>query len=201
MVNLYRNQSYFYTDPSNMSYYYGFDVDADVDGQIEIYKSIRNAIISAKEVDSSLPSVTLDSIEWERSDFYAIYGGLFFLGITLGSIFILAAVLIMYYKQVSEGYEDQSRFDILQKVGMTHREIRSSINSQVLTVFFLPLLVAGIHTAASFKIVSAMLAVFGLTNTNLFALTSLACFALFSVLYVLVYLITSRSYYGIVNRK
>ena len=98
------------------------------------------------------------------------YGGLFFLGVLLGLVFIFAAVLIMYYKQVSEGYEDQSRFEIMQKVGMTKREIKKSINSQVLTVFFLPLVTAGMHVAFAFPMISKLLALFNLLNTKLLIL-------------------------------
>ena len=95
-----------------------------------------------------------------RAEFYALYGGMFILGILLGLVFIVGMVLIMYYKQVTEGYEDQKRFDIMQKVGMTKREIRKSINSQVLTVFFLPLLAAGIHTAFAFPMIQKILLLF-----------------------------------------
>ena len=93
----------------------------------------------------------------EKLEFFGLYGGLFFLGIILGIVFIFAAVLIMYYKQISEGYEDQSRFEIMQKVGMTKREIKKSINSQMLTVFFMPLIAAGVHLAFAFPMIYKML--------------------------------------------
>lgn len=111
--------------------------------------------------------MALDCAANDRADFYALYGGLFFLGILFGTVFIAAAVLIMYYKQISEGFEDKSKFGILQKVGMTKSEIRKSINSQVLTVFFAPLAAAGVHMAFAFGIVSRLLLLFGLTDTKL----------------------------------
>ena len=109
-------------------------------------------------------------------------------------------MLIVYYKQITEGYEDQARFTILKKVGMTGREIRKSINSQVLTVFFLPLIAAGIHTAFAFPMVQKLLLLFGLTDTRLFLLVNVGCFLVFTVFYVAVYVATSRSYYRIVSR-
>ena len=130
-----------------------------------------------------------------------MYGGLFFLGILFGTVFIAAAVLIMYYKQISEGFEDKSKFGILQKVGMTKSEIRKSIDSQVLTVFFAPLAAAGVHMAFAFGIVSRLLLLFGLTDTKLFAIVTLCCFVIFGILYTAVYMVTSSSYYKIVSSR
>ena len=109
------------------------------------------------------------------------------------------AVLIIYYKQISEGYEDQARFDIMQKVGMTRRDIRSSINSQLLLVFFLPLLLAGLHLAFAFPFVHKLLLLFNLWNTRLLVGTTAASFLAFAALYTLVYRITSNAYYHIVS--
>lgn len=140
-----------------------------------------------------------ESLEGNKEDFYGTYGGLFFLAIVLSVVFIFAAVLIIYYKQISEGYEDQNKFAIMQKVGMTKGEIRKSINSQVLTVFFLPLLLAGLHMAFAFPMVQRVLSLFNLTNAQLFMLTTGISFAAFAVLYVIVYRITSKAYYNIVS--
>lgn len=137
--------------------------------------------------------------EHERADFYGTFGGLFFLGILLGIVFISAAVLIIYYKQLSEGYEDQKRFAIMQKVGMTKREIRRSINSQVLTVFFAPLLLAGLHLTCAFPLVWKLLQMFMLRNQTLMILVTLGCFAAFGLMYAIVYRITSNAYYAIVS--
>ena len=145
--------------------------------------------------------VSLNCAASDKADFYAMYGGLFFLGILLGSVFIAVAVLIMYYKQISEGFEDKAKFEILQKVGMTKDEIRKSINSQVLTVFFAPLAAAGVHMAFAFGIISRLLMLFGLTDAGLFAVVTLCCFMVFGILYTAVYLITSGSYYKIVSGR
>lgn len=136
--------------------------------------------------------------EYDRSDFYGTFGGLFFLGILLGIVFIAAAVLIIYYKQLSEGYEDQKRFAIMQKIGMTQREIRRSINSQVLTVFFAPLMLAGLHLACAFPLVWKLLQMFMLKDLGLTIAVTVGCFAGFGVVYAIVYKLTSNVYYKIV---
>ena len=132
-------------------------------------------------------------------DFYGTYGGLFALGIVLSVLFIAAAVLIIYYKQLCEGYEDQPRFAIMQKVGMTAADIRSSVNSQLLTVFFLPLCGAALHMAFAFPMVRRMLLLFQLTNVKLFAITALISLAVVALVYTLVYKATSNAYYRIVR--
>lgn len=129
------------------------------------------------------------------------YVGLFFLGIMLSLAFTCAAVLSMYYKQITEGYEDQANFAIMRKVGLSRRMIRQSVNSQILTVFFLPLLVSGIHICFAFPMLTKLLVLLGLSNTRLLALVTLASFALFAVFYIAVYLITSRTYYKIVSSE
>ena len=135
----------------------------------------------------------------EREDFLGTFGGLFFVGILLGILFLMATILIIYYKQVSEGYEDRSRYRVLQQVGMTRTEVRQSIRSQVLLVFFLPLITAGIHVAAAFPAISRMLALFNLTNTWLFFWCTAICFVIFAVFYAIVYLLTARTYYRLVR--
>lgn len=119
----------------------------------------------------------------------------------LSVVFLFAAVLIIYYKQITEGYEDASRFEIMQKVGMTAREIKRSINSQMLTVFFLPLGLAGVHLGFAFPIIWKLLEMFNLTNMNFAIMVTVICFVIFGVLYTLVYKITSNVYYGIVSSK
>ena len=132
-------------------------------------------------------------------EFYGTYGSLFFIGIVLSVLFICAAVLIIYYKQLCEGYEDQPRFAIMQKVGMTAPDIRRSVNSQLLTVFFLPLAGAALHMAFAFPMIRRVLLVFSLNNTALFVATALISFAVLSVVYTLVYRATSNAYYRIVK--
>lgn len=130
--------------------------------------------------------------------FTNLYGGLFFLGILLSLAFLGATVMLMYYKQITEGYDDKERFHILRDVGMSDREIRKSIRDQVRKVFFIPLLGAGLHIAFAFHIIKLMIRVFGISNTALLIYTTLASFLLFAAFYIVVYLITSRAYYKIV---
>ncbi|WP_432650785.1 ABC transporter permease [Huintestinicola sp.] len=187
---------------SGMHDYYAFDLDCDEDKQIEINSEmLQNILQLTDEHPDDWNGVSLDCAANDKAEFYAMYGGLFFLGILLGSVFIAAAVLIMYYKQISEGFEDKAKFEILQKVGMTKTEIRKSINSQVLTIFFAPLAAAGVHMAFAFGIISRLLTLFGLTDAGLFAVVTLCCFMLFGILYTAVYLITSGSYYKIVSGR
>lgn len=190
---------------SSLHNYYGFDLDCGEEKQVSIFEEIYFSLAQyQKDLDDAgkydeYIGYRIQSAANDKSEFFAIYGGLFFLGIIFGTVFIVAAALIMYYKQISEGYEDKARFDILQKVGMTKREIKKSINSQVLTVFFLPLISAGIHMTFAFPIVSRLLLLFGLTDTAFFAVVTLLCFCVFSAVYILVYIVTSRSYYNIVQ--
>ena len=142
--------------------------------------------------------VSVESKAANRADFYGMYGGLFFLGIMLSIVFIFAAVAILYYKQLSEGYEDQSRFDIMQKVGMTKVDIRRSINSQLLTVFSLPLVMAGLHLCFAFPFIHKLLLLFNLDDRGLLVGTTAVSFLVFAVLYAVVYKLTGNAYYHIV---
>lgn len=184
---------------AQLHWLYGFDLDCEDDKQIQIQNQIAGQTTFGGLAEDRFFSTQCEGVAKERSGFYGMNGGLFFLGILLGVVFIFAAVLIMYYKQVSEGYEDQSRFAIMQKVGMTKKEIRKSINSQILTVFFLPLLMAGVHLAFAFPLIYKLLLLMGLFNQTLLILVTAGCYLLFALFYVLVYRITSRSYYSIVS--
>lgn len=133
-------------------------------------------------------------------DAYALYGGFLFLGVFLGLLFLLATILIMYYKQITEGYEDARRFHIMQQVGMSKAEVKATIRSQVLTVFFLPLLLAAIHVAFAFSIITKLLAALYLTDVGLFALVTVITFAVFALVYIIVYSLTARTYYRIVSQ-
>ena len=144
---------------------------------------------------------SVESREANRQEFFVTFGRLFFLGIMLSIVFLFAAVLIIYYKQISEGYEDISRFEIMQKVGMTKKDIKRSINSQMLTVFFLPLLFAGLHLAFAFPMIWKMLQLFNLRNLSLVILVTVVSFCIFGVFYALVYKITSNAYCSIVSRE
>lgn len=184
-----------------MYYISSFNVSGGEDDQEQLTLNMRHNVAEYLESDEDAPYTHIISRADSSAAMGGLYGGLFFLGTLLGLVFVAAAVLIMYYKQISEGFEDKKRYRILRNVGMTEREIHSTINSQVLTVFFAPLLAAGIHTLFAFPLISNALRLFGLTNIKLFAITSLAAFAAFSVVYTAVYFMTSRSYFNIVSKE
>ncbi len=175
---------------------YGFDLACGDEKQSEIYNGIMERFTS---MDSGVSRYT-ESKAQSRAEYVALFGGLFFLGILLGAVFLFGTVLIMYYKQISEGYEDQNRFDILMKVGMSRKEVKQSINSQVLTVFFLPLIAAGVHMAFAFPLISRILKLITMrTDENVFLLVTVCCYLVFALFYVIVYWVTSKSYYTIVS--
>lgn len=200
---LYEYQKDKYEYYSLVSCTYGFDLSCSDEEKTEagdiLRKNVMYPLRDSLNANDGGVSFSFSSRAGDKDDFFSLYGSLLFLGVLLGGVFTLAAVLIMYYKQISEGFEDRRRFDILRQVGMSGGEIRSAINSQVLTVFFLPLIAAGIHMAFAFPIVERMLRLFGLMNVSLLAVTSLTCYLAFAAVYIIVYLITSRSYYSIVN--
>ena len=182
---------------------YGFDTDLPENQQVDMDGTTPNLKAALDDYLAGVSSdwdagVSVESKAGNRADFYGTYGGLFFLGIMLSIVFIFAAVAILYYKQLSEGYEDQSRFDIMQKVGMTKGDIRRSINSQLLTVFYLPLLMAGLHLCFAFPFIHKLLMLFNLDNRGLLIGTTAVSFAVFAVLYALVYRLTGNAYYHIV---
>lgn len=177
----------------NLSYFYAFNTEGDAENQINLINVLSNMISEA-----SLSGYA-EGLEESRGAFFSLYGGLFFLGLFLSFLFIMATVLIMYYKQVSEGYDDKQRFEIMQKVGLSKEEVKKSIKSQVLMVFFLPLLMAIIHIAFAFKVITKLLAVLNLTNVTLFALCTVGTILVFAVFYGIVYSLTARVYYKLVS--
>lgn len=180
---------------SEIQYYYGFNSDADEETQRVFYRTLLEDYVGHGYEG------TIESKADSRSEFVGLYGGFFFIGIFLGVLFIMATVLIIYYKQISEGYEDQKRFEIMQKVGLTHREVKSSIRRQILMVFFLPLLMAMLHISIAFPLIRRMLLLFGMTNTKLFVGCTAGTVLIFGLVYGLIYLMTAKSYYHIVERK
>lgn len=177
-----------------------FDTGTEPEQQIALYHELTDTFTDPSFKDKlGYSSVFTSSQEFERDDFYAMFGSLFYLGVILSLVFVLAAVMIIYYKQISEGYEDQARFEIMQKVGMTKREIRRSINSQLLTVFFLPLILAAMHVVFAFPIVRQLLMAFNLNNVPLFVATTAISVVVFAVFYTIVYRLTSNAYYRIVS--
>ena len=184
-------------------WYYNFDLSCGDEEQIKIQNEIEEKInaLAEQESDSIFFGVSTDSRAASRADYQALYGGLFFLGILLGVVFILGMVLIIYYKQITEGYEDQDRFQILMKVGMTPKEVRQTINSQVMTVFFLPLVAAGIHTAFAFPMIEKMVQLLAFTDRKFLILVTVCSYLVFALFYIIVYLVTSKQYYKIVSGK
>lgn len=184
-------------------WYYNFDLSCGDEEQIKIQNEIEEKInaLAEQESDSIFFGVSTDSRAASRADYQALYGGLFFLGILLGVVFILGMVLIIYYKQITEGYEDQDRFQILMKVGMTQKEVRQTINSQVMTVFFLPLVAAGIHTAFAFPMIEKMVQLLAFTDRKFLILVTVCSYLVFALFYIIVYLVTSKQYYKIVSGK
>ena len=182
-----------FTEGTNLQYQwrYGIDLDIPEEEQEQIYQQLKNT--------ECFNSANIEWMAGNRDDFYSLNGGLFFLGIMLSIVFLTAAVLIIYYKQVSEGYEDQARFEIMQKVGMTKKDIRKSINAQMLMVFFMPLLIAGVHLCFAFPIIRRLLLMFNLWNTGILIATTVVCYLIFGLFYALVYRITSNAYYAIVS--
>jgi len=128
-----------------------------------------------------------------------LYGGFLFMGVFVGFLFLMGTVLIIYYKQISEGYDDRERFQIMRKVGISQKEVKRTIRSQVLTVFFLPLGAAMVHLAVAFPVLTKLMRTLNLTNVKLEAVCTVGTVCIFTVFYILVFMITSREYYRIVK--
>lgn len=174
--------------------------EADTDTQEKLVKTLRSEAMKLTGKDFyGMSSLSVDTRSLCRRDYLSLFGGLFFLGMVLGPLFSIAAVLIMYYKQICEGYEDAERFAVMRKVGLTDAEIRRSVISQVLTVFFAPLLMAGLHMLFAMPMIRLILGAFGLHNDSLFYGIGIGCYVVFAVIYALMFLLTSRRYYRIVR--
>ena len=185
-------------EPASLSWNYAFDTPVSDEEETAMCERIGERLSECSESGGYL-YYSRESLAANRADFYGMFGGLFFLGIMLSIAFICAAVLIIYYKQISEGYEDRRRFEIMQNVGMTKKEIRSSINSQLLTVFFLPLIFAGLHLGFAFPFIHKLLMLFNLSNLPLLIGTTAISFGVFALLYAVVFRVTSNAYYNIVS--
>lgn len=182
-------------------YFYecNFNVDADLKKQLEFNEIIRNSELYQGSYYHGSISSTFKSEALQA--FRDTYSSMFFLGIFLSILFIMATILIIYYKQISESYDDKERYEIMQNVGMSHTEVKRTIRSQVLTVFFLPLIVAGVHVAFAFPIMSRVLSLLGLINVTLYITCTIICFLVFALMYGIIFAITSRLYYKTVNKK
>lgn len=175
------------------AYYHAMDLEGKKKDKNTVYREISDTIPTDDH------SIIAEIRELSRDDFYSLYGAFLFLGIFFGLLFLMATVLIIYYKQISEGYSDKDRFEIMRKVGMSQREVKQSIRSQVLSVFFLPLLVAVIHIAVAFPVLTKLLAALNLTNKPLILLSTVVTIIVFAVFYGIVFGITTKEYYRIVK--
>lgn len=176
----------------------GFDTGLPAEDQVALCDAIRTEL---RERQGGFYPKFVECREEERSDFYGTYGGIFFLGLLLSLVFLLATVLIIYYKQVTEGYEDESRYGIMRKVGMTREDIRKSVNSQMLTVFILPIATAALHLGFAFPMVSRLLMLFNLRNVVLMLTVAAVTVLVFGLFYALVYKLTANAYYSIVSGR
>lgn len=184
---------------SMLNYTYQFDLSGTDDEQLDAL----HTLLSDPAFESAAEAANVQYTTDMRADGYptlrSMYGGFLFLGFFLGFVFLFATVLIIYYKQVSEGYDDRGRFRIMQQVGMTPKEVKATIRTQVLLMFFLPLVTAAIYIAFAFPLIKQIVFAFGLQNVHLFLLCTLGTFGVFALLYTFVYLLTARTYYRIVR--
>lgn len=208
---IFNKQKEIYGDQSSHEFYHiAMNLEGEKESKLINYESIssylnnlsyefKNEFGQTQLRDSSNRDIYVESQQANESAFYSMYGGFLFLGLFLGLLFLCATVLIIYYKQISEGYDDKERYSILKKVGMSYDEIKTSIKSQILIIFFLPLSFAIIHIAFAFKMITKLLLLFNLTNVSLFLLCTVITLGIFSIIYGIVYGLTARVYYRIVS--
>ena len=182
---------------SSISRQVRLDIDGDSEQKKECFENIKTAL----GPEQAKARILIDSRQSSLDEFYQIYGGFLFLGLFLGIPFLMITVLIIFYKQISEGYDDKERFSIMEKVGMSNDEVKATIRSQVRTVFFLPILMAAIHVGMAFPMIKRLLSLFGLSNTALFAGCMAGTILVFALIYLLVFLKTSKTYYKIVGEQ
>lgn len=182
---------------SSISRQVRLDIDGDSEQKKECFENIKTAL----GPEQAKARILIDSRQSSLDEFYQIYGGFLFLGLFLGILFLMITVLIIFYKQISEGYDDKERFSIMEKVGMSNDEVKATIRSQVRTVFFLPILMAAIHVGMAFPMIKRLLSLFALSNTALFAGCMAGTILVFALIYLLVFLKTSKTYYKIVGEQ
>lgn len=181
-------------------YYGGMNVTASEEEQLKIADDYSKFVNNFnRELNKEGSYVYGSNLADSSAQVSALFGGVFFIGIFLSIIFMVGTVLVIYYKQISEGYEDRERFIILQKVGLDQKQIKQTINKQVLTVFFLPLLFAFLHLAFAYHMLSLILKVIGVLDATMMLTVTLSICAIFLIVYVLIFMITSRSYRKIVQ--
>lgn len=192
-----RNKEYQMTDTTYTHY---FDIVGDRDAQIEGAEKIQDWLSNNASGDGSY-GYSYNNKASEVAMYQEQFGTFLFLGLFLGMLFLAGTVLIIYYKQVSEGYDDHDKFQIMQKVGMSLKEVKKSIQSQILLVFFLPLVTAVVHICFAFPLIRRLLEIFDMTNVKLFLTCTAISVGVFSVIYALVYVMTARVYYKLVTKK
>lgn len=198
MERLWQLQKEIYQEnSSSISRQVRLDIDGDSEQKKECFENIKTAL----GPEQAKARILIDSRQSNLDEFYQIYGGFLFLGLFLGILFLMITVLIIFYKQISEGYDDKERFSIMEKVGMSNDEVKATIRSQVRTVFFLPILMAAIHVGMAFPMIKRLLSLFGLSNTALFAGCMAGTILVFALIYLLVFLKTSKTYYKIVGEQ
>lgn len=198
MERLWQLQKEIYQEnSSSISRQVRLDIDGDSEQKKECFENIKTAL----GPEQAKARILIDSRQSNLDEFYQIYGGFLFLGLFLGILFLMITVLIIFYKQISEGYDDKERFSIMEKVGMSNDEVKATIRSQVRTVFFLPILMAAVHVGMAFPMIKRLLSLFGLSNTALFAGCMAGTILVFALIYLLVFLKTSKTYYKIVGEQ
>lgn len=179
----------------------GFDFDGTKQQKINCTKKINQYLVSDAEKEIGNGTAYVEGRAENEEAVHTLYGGIFFLGIFLGTMFLMVTVMIIFYKQTSEGYDDKERYEIMEKVGMSNAEVKKSIQSQVRMVFFLPIVTAAIHVAAAFPMLRRLLVMFNLTDTQLMIECMIGTLLVFLVIYYLVFKLTSRTYYKIVGNQ
>lgn len=198
MERLWQLQKEIYQEnSSSISRQVRLDIDGDSEQKKECFENIKTAL----GPEQAKARILIDSRQSNLDEFYQIYGGFLFLGLFLGILFLMITVLIIFYKQISEGYDDKERFSIMEKVGMSNDEVKATIRSQVRMVFFLPILMAAIHVGMAFPMIKRLLSLFGLSNTALFTGCMAGTILVFALIYLLVFLKTSKTYYKIIGEQ
>lgn len=179
----------------------GFDFDGTKQQKIDCVNKINKYLVSDAKKEIGNGTAYVEGRAENEEAVYTLYGGIFFLGIFLGTMFLMVTVMIIFYKQTSEGYDDKDRYEIMEKVGMSNAEVKKSIQSQVRMVFFLPIVTAAIHVAAAFPMLRRLLVMFNLTDTQLMIECMIGTLLVFLAIYYLVFKLTSRTYYKIVGNQ
>lgn len=179
----------------NIYYNYQFDLSGTEENKEKFCTGLRDYIIDTGIAHTDVVGDRYTS----RQSFFELYGSLLFIGIFIGSMFLITTVMIIYYKQLSEGYEDRQRFEIMKKVGMDEKETKAVIKNQILLVFFLPILLAVVHICFAFDIIRKMLVSFNFTNTSLYIVCTIMVVLVFFIVYSIVYGLTAKTYYKVIN--